>query len=335
MDSITQLTLGAAIGEAVLGKKVGYKAAMWGAICGTLPDLDVFISFGDPIRDFTYHRGVSHSFFFLTLLTPLVAWIIIKVHSSTRNYAKQWLILVWLALCTHPILDSFTIYGTQILLPFTNYPVAWSTIFIVDPFYTVPLLIGVLLTLFFRSSLGKYSNHIGLTLSCIYLIWSLFVKMHVDSVVKTSLESQQIQYTHYITGAAPLNTLLWRVVVMKTDGYYEGYYSIFDERDHIDFTLYESDPHLLTDIADSWEVQRLQWFTKGFYHVREMYDGQIILSDLRMGSEPFYVFQFILGEMQNSTVILVPPQRFSGIENPTRGLEKIFQRIMDQNVRIP
>ena len=181
MDSITQLALGAAVGEAVLGKKVGYRAAMWGAICGTIPDLDVLISLGDPIRDFTYHRGISHSFFFLTLLAPFVAWIIVKAHSSTRQYRKQWLLLVWLALCTHPILDSFTIYGTQILLPFTNHPISWSTIFIVDPTYTLCLLLGVIFALCFRSSFGKYSNQVGLFLSCVYLVWSIGMKTHVNA----------------------------------------------------------------------------------------------------------------------------------------------------------
>ena len=59
MDSLTQLTFGAACGEAVLGKKVGRKALLWGAVLGTIPDLDVFIPLGGPVNDFVYHRGFS------------------------------------------------------------------------------------------------------------------------------------------------------------------------------------------------------------------------------------------------------------------------------------
>ena len=81
MDSFTQLTLGAAVGEAVLGRKVGRRAAFWGALCGTLPDLDVFFSMGDPVSDFTYHRGVSHSFFFMTLANA-IAGMVHPSHSS-------------------------------------------------------------------------------------------------------------------------------------------------------------------------------------------------------------------------------------------------------------
>ena len=71
MDSLTQLTFGAACGEAVLGKKIGRKALVWGAVLGTLPDLDVFIPLGGPVNDFVYHRGFSHSLILLALLSPM------------------------------------------------------------------------------------------------------------------------------------------------------------------------------------------------------------------------------------------------------------------------
>ena len=41
MDSLTQIVLGASVGEAALGRKVGNRAMVWGAIAGTIPDLDV------------------------------------------------------------------------------------------------------------------------------------------------------------------------------------------------------------------------------------------------------------------------------------------------------
>ena len=66
MDSLTQVVLGAAVGEAVLGKKIGNRAMLWGAIGGTIPDLDVFLRyFVDEITNTQMHRGFSHSFLFL------------------------------------------------------------------------------------------------------------------------------------------------------------------------------------------------------------------------------------------------------------------------------
>ena len=75
MDSLSQLTFGAACGEAILGKKVGKKALLWGAILGTLPDLDILIPLGSPVDDFVYHRGFSHFLFLLAILSPLLSLI--------------------------------------------------------------------------------------------------------------------------------------------------------------------------------------------------------------------------------------------------------------------
>ena len=118
MDSLTQLTLGAAVGEATLGRQVGNRAILWGAICGTLPDLDVFIPFGDAVRDFTYHRGFSHSLFVLAVLTPAMVWLILKFHPQTAPLRRRWYVLVFLSFFTHIVLDCFTVYGTQIFWPF-------------------------------------------------------------------------------------------------------------------------------------------------------------------------------------------------------------------------
>ncbi len=141
MDSITQIALGASVSEAVMQNKVGRKAALWGAICGTLPDLDVFIPMGNAVKDFTYHRAESHAFFYMALAAPLFVWLITKIHPSTKEYKVRWLLAVFLSFITHALLDSFTVYGTQFLLPFSDFPVGWSTIFVIDPLYTIPLLI--------------------------------------------------------------------------------------------------------------------------------------------------------------------------------------------------
>src|SRR5512145_629612 len=97
LDSVTQIALGAAVGEAVLGRKVGSRAILWGALCGTLPDLDVFIPFAGPVEAFTYHRSFSHSILVALLATPLIAWLILKLHPDTAPQRRGWLLLVYLA----------------------------------------------------------------------------------------------------------------------------------------------------------------------------------------------------------------------------------------------
>ena len=108
MDSLTQLTFGAACGEAVLGRKVGRKALVWGAVLGTIPDLDVFIPLGGPVNDFVYHRGFSHSLILLALLSPAVAWVISTVHSDTRRYYRKWFLLSFIVLESSVLLDLLT-----------------------------------------------------------------------------------------------------------------------------------------------------------------------------------------------------------------------------------
>ena len=79
MDSLTQIVLGAAVGEVLLGRKVGNKAMLWGAVAGTIPDLDVYQSLiFDSLKANELHRGFSHSILFSVIFAPLLAWILVK-----------------------------------------------------------------------------------------------------------------------------------------------------------------------------------------------------------------------------------------------------------------
>src|SRR5690554_4135784 len=82
MDSLTQIVLGAAVGEAVLGKKVGNKAMLYGAIAGTIPDLDVYAShFTDTVSALAIHRGFTHSIVFSVLFAPIFGWLVSRYES--------------------------------------------------------------------------------------------------------------------------------------------------------------------------------------------------------------------------------------------------------------
>ncbi len=310
MDSVTQIALGAAVGHAVLGHRVGYRAALWGALCGTLPDLDVFISMGGPVADFTYHRSFSHSLIVLTLITPIIAWLISKLHPSTVQHKKGWHWLVFLSLTTHPLLDSFTIYGTQLFWPILETPVGLGSIFIIDPLYTLPLLMGVIiaLTLKRKPVLAQRFNQAGLVISTLYLGWSLTAQFQVKRIAEESLASTHPPTSALLVTPAPFNTLLWRIVAMDNTGYHEGYYSLLDKEPKITFTHYSSDNHLLDDLQQHWPVRRLTWFTKGFYKVEHL-DDAIAMTDLRMGAEPDYVFRFKVGTISNPHPKPAPDER--------------------------
>jgi inner membrane protein len=296
MDSLTQLALGAAVGEATLGHRVGRKAALWGGICGTLPDLDVFIPFGDPVADFTYHRSFSHSLLVLALLTPLMVWLIRRVHPRDAQHRAGWFALVYLAFATHALLDSCTIYGTQIFWPLSVTPMTWGSVFIIDPAFTLPLIIGLIaVALSRRNPLRGYRiNAAMLTLSTLYLCWSFVAKFHAQSVAEAALAAQGLPNDRVVTLASPLNTILWRTVAMDDTGYHVGWYSLLDDGRTVEFQHYPSDPNLLDGIEDHWPVARLRWFTKGFYRVSQIGEN-VVITDLRMGIEDSYVFRFQVG----------------------------------------
>ncbi|MEH6578813.1 MAG: metal-dependent hydrolase [Amphritea sp.] len=300
MDSLTHLVLGAAVGQAVLGRKVGYRAAIWGGVCATLPDLDVFISMGGAVADFTYHRSFSHSLFMLVLITPLVTWLILKFHPQKAVYRRGWFLLVLLALTTHPLLDSFTVYGTQLFWPLGTVPVGLGSIFIIDPLYTLPLLLGLIAVLSMRRNprLGQRLNTAGLLLSSLYLVWSIGAQSYVQGVAKENMAALGDGGGSLLVTPAPFNTLLWRVLVMNGSGYRVGFYSLLDEERSIRFVDYSSQSSLLDNLQSYWPVRRLQWFTRGFYKVENLNDA-VVISDLRMGVEPEYQFSFKVADISN------------------------------------
>ena len=327
MDSITQIVLGAAVGEAALGHRVGRKAALWGAVCGTLPDLDVFIPFGDPVADFTFHRSFSHSLIVLTLLAPLVAWLIRRVHPADAHHRAGWLLLVWLAFVTHVLLDACTIYGTQIFWPLDPTPMTWGSVFIIDPAFTLPLVFGLLAVAVFRShpARGYRVNAAMLALSTLYLAWSFGAKYYAQGVARESLAAQGVEYDRIVTLASPFNTILWRVVAMGEGGYHVGWYSLLDPGRDLRFEHHPSDTYLLQGLQDHWPVTRLQWFTKGFYRVSEI-DGDVVITDLRMGVEDSYVFRFKVGEVGNPHSLPTPSQLLPS-ELTTERLPWLWQRL--------
>ena len=330
MDSLTQLVLGAAVGEATLGRKVGYRAAVWGAMCGTLPDLDVFIPLGSAVADVTYHRSFSHSLFVLPLLTPLLVWLILKIHPQTAPLRRNWAWLVLLVFLTHVALDTFTVYGTQIFWPLNIPPVGLGSIFVIDPFYTLPLAIGLLVALIVGSSsrMAFRANTVGLGLSSLYLAWSVFTQFHVEQIVLKDLESKRISYERLLVTPTPFNTLLWNIVAVDDGHYYTGVYTLLDEQGPLDIKTYSRNMVLLTPIESHWPVQRLSWFSKGFYKA-DVVEARVVVSDLRMGVEPDFAFRFIVGSFLDETS---QPVSNSRLEQPRPwdripGLyERIWQR---------
>jgi inner membrane protein len=298
VDSLTQVALGAAVGAATMGRRTAvWKSVLWGAFCGTLPDLDALIDHGNPVLNMTEHRSESHALFWLTLVAPLLAFAIAALHRELDRFRRWWL-AIWLVLITHPLLDAMTVYGTRLALPFEDRPFGVGSVFIIDPLYTLPLLIGLIVTLSRRGPRRWRANLIGLTLSTAYLGWSMVAQAIVEEQVREALVAQHgaegRAFPVLVTPTA-FNTILWRIVVMRDEHYDEAFVSLLDRGRPPRMESFERGKELYEQTRDIPAVQRMAWFTWGFFRMRER-EGRIELTDLRMGQEPYYSFSFVVGE---------------------------------------
>lgn len=294
MDSVSQIVLGAAACHAIAGKKLGRKALILGAALGTLPDLDVLLNYGDVVSNYTNHRGFSHSIFVLTLVTPVIGFLSKRFNAFKDIDYKRLLIAIWLALVTHPILDSFTVYGTQLFWPLPRAPESWASIFIIDPLYTVPLAMTGLWALFKKPYLVRLSV-IGLLVSSSYLGWTLYAKTQVIQHIQRELTRQGIDYQGLKVTPERFNTLNWRGIIMDQDVFYETRASVLRPNNPLGFNAYPHNKQWLDKLGNNFAAQRLAWFTSGFYKISDRQD-MIIISDLRMGSEGFSIFEFAVAD---------------------------------------
>lgn len=347
MDSLSQIALGSALATGVMGRRTAvWKAALWGGFAGTLPDLDAFIDHGDALLNMVLHRAHSHALLWLTLFAPLLGWVAAQLDRPVWGSRApcsgstwgRWTLTLWLVLFTHPLLDAMTIYGTQLLLPFTNHAYGVGSLFIIDPAYTLPLIVGVVAALRLKGSArGLRWNAMGLVLSTAYLTWSALAQIHVEWQARASLRAQGIAAERLLVTPAPLQTLLWRVVALPDDPadahFHEAYISVFDGARTPRWSTHERGTALLAQHAQAEPVARLNAFTHGFIKAATTPDGQLRITDLRMGQEPDYVFNFDLGPLD--AIGSVPAVQVS--ERPPVGpaLRWIWARMGGQDVPQP
>ncbi|MFJ1328054.1 metal-dependent hydrolase [Capnocytophaga canimorsus] len=300
MDSLTQIVLGASIGETILGKKLGNKALLYGAIAGTIPDLDVFVGkLYDPITAITIHRGFSHSILFFLILSPVLGILLQKWEYKKQLSFKQTTLFWFLGLLTHALLDAFTTWGTQLFYP-SDLRLAQHSIFVIDPLYTLPFSFCLIMVMRLKRNHPKRRkwNNIGLTISSCYLLITVLVQQIVKNKFENQLQAQNIQYSRKIVKPAPLNIILWNGIFETEEGYYMGDYSFFDTSP-ISFNFYPKQPHLISDKKSEKVLQQLFWISEDWWVITEK-NNELFFNDIRFGvlgydqPEPEYAFSYKL-----------------------------------------
>lgn len=321
MDSLTHLVLGAAIGEAVLGKKIGRKAMLWGAVADTIPDLDVFASpcFTNA-QQLMVHRGITHSLLFVVVVAPLLGWLFSKWFKKTEVSWKSWTWLFFLGLLSHTLLDSLTAYGTGWFEPFSAYRVSFNTIFVADPFYTLPFLICVLIALIAKNGSAKRLkwNKAGLVISTLYLVFTVVNKWHVHDTMHESFKKNVLstnasvpESADFVTTPTPLNNFLWMAYSPDSSGYWFGYYSVFDKTNNIEYYHVNRNQDLLIPYINDPQVKILKQFSKGHYCMTKNDNDDVYFNDIRFGQmggwdkpDSAFVFSFKLNNDRGNAMAL-------------------------------
>lgn len=323
MDSLTQIVLGASVGEAVLGRKIGNKAMLYGAIAGTIPDLDVLAShFTDTITALEIHRGFTHSVVFSVIMAPVFSWLVTRYETYKNKKAWAWFFF-WVFI-THPILDAHTTWGTQLFWP-VDVRLAFKTIFVIDPIYTLPFLIFVIITMFQKRTSYKrrFYNWMGLGLSTAYLALTFLLKTSATQTFETALQNQNINYEDIDARPSALNTVLWNANIKTKDYYLLGDYSFFDTQP-IEFEIYPKNHHLLGNLIEDKKVKRMIKISKGWFSIVER-DGKLYYNDLRFGllnlekGSQDFVFQYRIDVDKNKRVT------FTEVEKNPRDGKKLLK----------
>ena len=332
MDSLTQIALGSCVAAACVPARQRRQAALVGAVLGTLPDLDVFMDYGDPVANFTMHRGFSHSLGVLAI-AAFIIWFVLKNWSPVRKASGRWFAAILLALLTHPLLDAHTAYGTQLFWPADWTPVSWATIFIIDPLYTILLLAGLLAVMIRPASRAAgIWLAVALVSSSLYLGWSWTAKAIVTRNARAGLEEMGVHGAQLFITPTPFNTLLWSVVARTEGGHFEGLDSLVSKNRAIDFVFHPSHDELLLATGNFPAVKRLVWFSGGFV-AADIEEDRLVISDLRMGRHPDYVFRNAVARRGNPHWQEIEPERLKTVFS-TRQLKTLWENFQRDQVGI-
>ncbi len=285
MDSITHIALGAAAGEILLGKKIGKRALILGAIANSFPDIDFIASLWlSPADNILAHRGFTHSIIFMFLITLVGYWGAVRLDKNQSVSRASWFLFFVIQLGLHLFVDAFNAYGVGWFIPFNDIRISFHTIFVVDPFYSLTLIVVFVLLIVYPVN-SKYrirTATTGLIISSLYLGYALANKYIVSSEVKDMLKKENISYQRFFITPTPLNTWLWFVVAEVDSGYQIGYRSVFDKSGSMSLTYIPKNDHLLQGWQKDHALNQLKKFSQGFYSIENRSDT-LVFNDLRFG----------------------------------------------------
>lgn len=266
MDPITHGLLGSNIGQSLSKRYLSIKTIVIAGLVAMSPDLDIFFSNkDDPLSGLVIHRGITHSLFFGPVVAPLLGYIISRFSPTAQKKEDFFFytLLCFLALESHVLLDLCTSYGTQIFAPFSNLRLAIDVVAVVDPFYTLPLLVSFVLGLYFT----KHNPQKALLIGRLTLLLStglLFIFYHINQTLVTTAQSSLNLHenTPYVIKSYPtlLQPFYRRITAESSQKQCVTHISLFKTH-RIHWRCYPKTPHWAIDALEkTYEARVFKWF---------------------------------------------------------------------------
>ena len=267
MDPLSQGTVGAAFAQSTANKNNIFKIGIIGFLAGLAPDLDVLIrSSNDPILFLEYHRQFTHSLFFIPFGSLIVALLIFPLVKRSMGFKTVYLASL-LGYATHGLLDACTSYGTQLFWPFSNERVTWNNISIIDPLFTIPILIFVGTAIKTRKRLFSF---FAIGWATFYLSLG-FVQYERTLSVAIELAHSRGHNAERLTLKPSFgNLILWKSIYQHEEKFYVDAIRtvrsstwcsgenirMFDYQQHL--------PHLDEDSQQKKDIERFRWFSQDY-----------------------------------------------------------------------
>ena len=289
MDPLTQGVLGASLPQASSSGRYAASAGLLGFLAGMAADLDVLIrSNTDPLLFLEYHRQFTHSLVFIPFGGLFCAVLLHYLIARRRglSFQQTWLFCT-LGYATHALLDACTTYGTMLFWPFSDARIAWNTISIIDPLYTLPILLAVVLAARRRRPL-----YARLALVWAFGYMALGWWQRDEAVDMGYALAAQRGHTPLRLEAKPsfANILVWKIVYETDDRFYvDAVRARFAPRvfvgDSVQKLVIGRDmPWLEQDSQQARDIERFRWFSDGYIARDPLFANRII--DIRYSIIP-------------------------------------------------
>ena len=219
MDPLTQGVLGTTLAQSLIQKNDDIKlVAVLGFLGGLAPDLDFLIrSESDPLLYLEYHTQFTHSLIFIPIGGFICAYLLWVIYFKKKLTLSKTTLYTTLGFGTHALLDACTAYGTQLLWPFSNYRVAWNNISIVDPLFTIPLFMMMVLTVIKKSQLIPRA---ALVYGVLYLLLGVVQRERAESIGMEIAKGRGHNPIRLESKPSFGNLLLWKTIYETNDKFY-------------------------------------------------------------------------------------------------------------------